>query len=70
MWIRIKEGLYNLDHISHMEKMVDECESYKNFCIKIFFKNAVLGFKIIDFENEQLRDEVFELIKNEVICYT
>ena len=67
MWIDIKERLYNLDHISHIVKMVDECESYKKYCIKVYFANEVkipLGFHLIEFDDKTSRDEEFEYLQN------
>ena len=67
MWIDIKKRLYNLDHISHIVKMVDECESYKKYCIKVCFANEVkipLGFHLIEFDSQTARDMEFEYLQN------
>ena len=69
MWIDIKGRLYNLDHISHIVKMVDECESYKKYCIKVYFANEVkipLGFHLIEFDDQTSRDMEFERIHQKI----
>lgn len=70
MWIDIKERLYNLDHISHIVKMVDECESYKKYCIKLYFvdkQKVALGFHLIEFDDKTSRDNTFKSIHNKIV---
>ena len=52
--------------------MIDECESYKDYCIKFYLKNGTkTEFTLASFENKEKRDKVFNWLHNkivEVIC--
>ena len=59
MWIDIKGRFYNLDHYAQIYKMIDECESYKDYCIKLVpaRKMTKLDYKLIVFGNKNERDQ-------------
>ena len=60
MWADIKGGFYNLNHYHKIVKTIDECESYKDYCIKLYLKNGTkTEYKLISFESKKLRDEAF-----------
>jgi uncharacterized protein YxeA len=60
MWIDIKGSFYNLSHYHKIVKFIDECESYKDYCIKLYLKNGTkTEYKLISFQNKELRDEAF-----------
>jgi uncharacterized protein YxeA len=60
MWIDIKGSFYNLNHYHKIVKFIDECESYKDYCIKLYLKNGTkTEYKLISFQNKELRDEAF-----------
>lgn len=60
MWVDIKGSFYNLNHYHKIVKMIDECESYKDYCIKLYLKNGTkTEYKLISFESKESRDEAF-----------
>jgi len=60
MWADIKGNLYNLNHYHKIVKMIDECESYKDYCIKLYLKNGTkTEYKLISFETPEERNEAF-----------
>jgi uncharacterized protein YxeA len=60
MWIDIKGSFYNLNHYHKIVKFIDECESYKDYCIKLYLKNGTkTEYKLISFQKKELRDEAF-----------
>jgi hypothetical protein len=60
MWAEIKGSLYNLNHYHKIIKTIDECESYKDYCIKLYLKNGTkTEYKLISFEEEEARDKAF-----------
>jgi hypothetical protein len=69
MWVDIKESLYNLDHYYKIIKAIDECESYKHYCIYLYFKNPKheADFTIISFKNKEERDCVFDRLHGKII---
>ena len=73
MWVNIKGSFYNLDHYYKIIKSIDECESYKHYCLYLYFKNGnqKTDFTIISFKNEEERNKAFKWLHNkivEVIC--
>ena len=66
MWIDIKGSLYNLDYYYKIIETIDECESYKHYCIYLYFKKSKNGinFTIISFEDEKKRNEAFSNLQN------
>jgi len=69
MWVDIKESLYNLDHYYKIIKAIDECESYKHYCIYLYFKKPKHGidFTIVSFEDEKKRNKAFDNLHNKII---
>jgi hypothetical protein len=56
MWVDIGGRLLNLNHYHKIIKMIDECESYKDYCIKFYL--------IKDKEN---RDKAFNWLHNKIV---
>jgi chromosome segregation ATPase len=69
MWVDIRGSLYNLDQYYKIIKTIDECESYKHFCIMMFFKNGKkeTDFTIISFEDELRRNDVYEKLWDSIV---
>jgi len=60
MWAEIKGSFYNLNHYHKIVKIIDECESYKDYCIKLYLKNGTkTEYKLISFETPEARNEAF-----------
>ncbi len=60
MWADIKGSLYNINHYHKIIKFIDECESYKDYCIKLYLKNGTkTEYKLVSFETLEERNEAF-----------
>lgn len=72
MWIEIGGRLLNLNHYHKIIKMIDECESYKDYCIKFYLKNGTkTEFTLVSFKDKEKRDTTFNWLHVkivEVIC--
>ena len=69
MWIDINETLLNLDVYYKIKKTIDECESYKHYCIKLFFidQNHKINFTLFSFATKKERDRIFDELHNKII---
>jgi len=68
MWIDIKGRYYNLDHYHKIVKIIDECESYKEYCIKMYLKNGTkTEYALISFKDKESRNNAFDFIHIKII---
>jgi|DEB0MinimDraft_6_1074348.scaffolds.fasta_scaffold01344_4 hypothetical protein len=68
MWVDIKNRILNLNHYHKIIKMIDECESYKDYCIKFYLKNGTkTEFTLISFKSKKERDDVFDRLHGKIV---
>lgn len=69
MWVDINGSLYNLDYYYKIIKATDECESYKHYCIYLYFKNSKheTDIVIISFDNEKGRNRIFDNLHKKIV---